>query len=534
MLQTLESDSSALFTKPFSGWMAELDAVQALRMHDPAKALDQVRVLCGQWRGLSSAQDALLHARCGLQTGTALMMLGRHDEAEAAVLALEKQLQSPLLQGAQIEPELRQHAQRCAVSCANARATLAHSKGDFGGALRAYQHALDLARAVGDRRFEAHVLVNLANAFEEAGLPAESLENSRQALGLAQALGMEELVGDIHHNMGNALAAAGQVEAGLRSNQRALQNYEQLGLRQKCGYALVAIAERLMELGRLNDADQALRQRSADPGQFANPQYEAYSAYLRGRIANARADGNAARRAFAQALAATEEQLGDVVGQARSHIELAKLALSESQFDIAQRHAQRALSLLQGSQAQRDLMKAHSLLSQIAKAQGDLAQALSHHEAFHATYERCFNEEAARRAALLAVRHEVDLARADAQRQRLENARLTDALAAISERWRSEQPPLPGSLSRPEHLATRQPADGSPACAEDLEGLGLTPREAEVLFWVTQGKTNEDVTLILDVGLSAVKKHLMRIYSKLGVENRTAAANAVRRRHSRT
>jgi DNA-binding NarL/FixJ family response regulator len=29
-----------------------------------------------------------------------------------------------------------------------------------------------------------------------------------------------------------------------------------------------------------------------------------------------------------------------------------------------------------------------------------------------------------------------------------------------------------------------------------------------------------------------VKKHLIRIYNKLGVENRTAAANAVRRLHN--
>lgn len=49
-----------------------------------------------------------------------------------------------------------------------------------------------------------------------------------------------------------------------------------------------------------------------------------------------------------------------------------------------------------------------------------------------------------------------------------------------------------------------------------------------MLFWVTQGKTNDDVMLILGTSVSAVKKHLGRIYDKLGVENRTAAANAAR------
>ena len=61
----------------------------------------------------------------------------------------------------------------------------------------------------------------------------------------------------------------------------------------------------------------------------------------------------------------------------------------------------------------------------------------------------------------------------------------------------------------------------------------LTPREAEVLYWVTQGKTNEDVGQILALSMSAVKKHLGRIYDKLGVDNRTAAADAARRRRGR-
>jgi DNA-binding CsgD family transcriptional regulator len=162
-------------------------------------------------------------------------------------------------------------------------------------------------------------------------------------------------------------------------------------------------------------------------------------------------------------------------------------------------------------------MQAHSLLSAVAKAQGDLAAALRHHEAFHAGYERCFNEESARKARLLAVRHEVDLARGEAQRQRLENARLTEALAAIGARLQSvDKSAARGSGSQP-------------ARPEDLQALGLTPREAEVLFWVTQGKTNDDVTVILGTSMSAVKKHLGRIYEKLGVENRTAAANAARR-----
>lgn len=57
-----------------------------------------------------------------------------------------------------------------------------------------------------------------------------------------------------------------------------------------------------------------------------------------------------------------------------------------------------------------------------------------------------------------------------------------------------------------------------------LEALGLTPREAEVLLWVAQGKSNGDIAGILACAENTVKVHLARIFEKLGVENRNAAS----------
>ena len=52
----------------------------------------------------------------------------------------------------------------------------------------------------------------------------------------------------------------------------------------------------------------------------------------------------------------------------------------------------------------------------------------------------------------------------------------------------------------------------------------LTAREAEVLYWVVKGKTNRDIGDILGTSPMTVKKHLERVFVKLGVETRTAAA----------
>jgi len=56
------------------------------------------------------------------------------------------------------------------------------------------------------------------------------------------------------------------------------------------------------------------------------------------------------------------------------------------------------------------------------------------------------------------------------------------------------------------------------------EKFGLTVREAEVLHWIMQGKSNRDIAEILTLNPGTVNKHLEKILNKLGVENRTAAA----------
>jgi len=60
------------------------------------------------------------------------------------------------------------------------------------------------------------------------------------------------------------------------------------------------------------------------------------------------------------------------------------------------------------------------------------------------------------------------------------------------------------------------------------EHLGLTVREAEVLFWIAEGKTSPEIAIILRAARTTIKKHVQNILSKLGLENRLAAALAVK------
>ena len=58
---------------------------------------------------------------------------------------------------------------------------------------------------------------------------------------------------------------------------------------------------------------------------------------------------------------------------------------------------------------------------------------------------------------------------------------------------------------------------------ELLELLGLTRREAEVLFWVAKDKGNAEIAKLLSCSEGTVKKHLEHVYQKLDVQTRIAA-----------
>jgi DNA-binding NarL/FixJ family response regulator len=87
----------------------------------------------------------------------------------------------------------------------------------------------------------------------------------------------------------------------------------------------------------------------------------------------------------------------------------------------------------------------------------------------------------------------------------------TDLLAAIAARLEREQ-------HRP--LANFAPDFSS---AAPLEGLGLTPREAEVLLWIAQGKSNGEIAAILGASEGTIKIHVSHVFEKLAIDNRHAA-----------
>ncbi|WP_166443091.1 helix-turn-helix transcriptional regulator [Phragmitibacter flavus] len=82
----------------------------------------------------------------------------------------------------------------------------------------------------------------------------------------------------------------------------------------------------------------------------------------------------------------------------------------------------------------------------------------------------------------------------------------------------------PGPLYGLHAIAIERMADPVSLGIARLQKLNLSERQAEVLYWLAEGKTNDEIAGILRISLFTVKAHLRTIFNLLMVENRHSAA----------
>ena len=96
------------------------------------------------------------------------------------------------------------------------------------------------------------------------------------------------------------------------------------------------------------------------------------------------------------------------------------------------------------------------------------------------------------------------------------------------------------SLPKEELLsAIRNVADGMRIASPEIEQTlkedatmpSLTPRQLEILHSLTRGLTNDDIAREFGLSKAGVKFHLLTIFRKLNVSNRTEAVGLASRKH---
>lgn len=99
--------------------------------------------------------------------------------------------------------------------------------------------------------------------------------------------------------------------------------------------------------------------------------------------------------------------------------------------------------------------------------------------------------------------------------------RLQQPLVSIRDNRRLVMRYVPGSLGEPEMLSLDERI--AEQDAQPLQRLGLSRRQAEVLWWLTKGASSATIARELSVAVGTVKKHLDQVYRRLGVSCRAAA-----------
>ena len=96
------------------------------------------------------------------------------------------------------------------------------------------------------------------------------------------------------------------------------------------------------------------------------------------------------------------------------------------------------------------------------------------------------------------------------------------------------------SLPKEELLAAiRSVANGMRVASPEIEQTlkeeadmpSLTPRQLEILHSLTRGLTNDDIARELGLSKAGIKFHLLTIFRKLNVSNRTEAVGLASRKH---
>jgi DNA-binding CsgD family transcriptional regulator len=85
------------------------------------------------------------------------------------------------------------------------------------------------------------------------------------------------------------------------------------------------------------------------------------------------------------------------------------------------------------------------------------------------------------------------------------------------------------TLRYPTAGAAPQPGTACPLSTV-CQQLGVTAREHDVCQWLMQGKTNAEIAAILRISPRTAEKHVHKLLTKLGVENRAAAGLELARR----
>ena len=230
--------------------------------------------------------------------------------------------------------------------------------------------------------------------------------------------------------------------------------------------------------------------------------------WVAARLAIDNADVELARQ-WIEAFERWIEWSGKATGQADAALLRSRWYALQGNPGEAIKSAQEALAIAAEPAQPLAIMRAHRTLGELMLSEGDGIEAGKHLDQAFRLVQIC---DAPYELALVRVAG-LELQKRTA-RGKLDDEILSEA-RSIAERLDAR--PL---LQRIDALAA-EPA--KPEAKKDVDTLGLTPRQLEVLQLLARGMTDAEIAEALFISPRTVHGHLNTIYSKLDVDSRTAA-----------
>ena len=526
----------------------------ALRTGEAARAVELAGEVISQ---IDERQDPVSAALAHERRGRYLWTAGRdHD----AVLEYRRAVE--------LSPQDPPSEQRALVLAAEGQALMLVDRANEANAR--CQEALDIARTVRAEAVEAHVLNTLCANLSANGAADEALAAADEARAIARRLGLVEQLIRSYINGSDALYRAGRVAESLTLAREGLAAAREFGAEDKENLLRAEIAERLLQAGQWDAAEQLLDEviDSCPAGITA-----ADTLMRAGHLLAMRGEFEQARQALDDAEehipnSSASQWLGPVT-MARAECELwsgfpevaagfvadclARLgagevvAVTADVYELGTRACAdiAAAALLDEGAVSRQKVAAGQLLRRLDRLTAELigttppsvaasrATALAEISrigqpgdqrlwaAAQAAWDACGNQF---RAAYARWRRADALL--SASNDRSEATALLRQAHAIAAQLRAR--PLAEALWRLAHRARidlddiQQPTSPSNPLIQRLE---LTRRELEVLALLADGRTNREIASELFISDKTASVHVSRILSKLDVSNRTAAAS---------
>ena len=199
---------------------------------------------------------------------------------------------------------------------------------------------------------------------------------------------------------------------------------------------------------------------------------------------------------------------GKVAGRAVPEMLRARFSRTSGDLDRARDHARTALRLASDPRQPLAMMRAHRLIGELELHHRHIDEACQHLEAALALAQAC------------AAPYELALSQIALAELHLATGETDEALALLAEvRARAEALEAAPLLQRVEAIAERAAVEPAAPAPPSL----LSPRELEVLTFVSRGLTDAEIAEQLFISPRTVSGHLQSIFNKLGLSSRTAA-----------